>query len=144
MVPILLLVAVVTLPLLWIQRKFAGKNLSPARLLVTVDEMQLIEEASSAWRPIFINDVEITLQPFNAEHKHFHSNCGSCPDELHLDDTRGRPRLTASREVGESSWRVAAMEPILWSLLGHTSSDLINLRVNGVAVGRPENSSIHT
>lgn len=141
MVPIVILVAAIGLPIVWLRRKFDGKSFSPASLLVTADEMRLIEEASKAWKSVMINDTPISLAPFDAERQHIHSNCGSCPDELHLDDVKDRPRLTASREIGGGLWRMTAMEPILFGLLGHTSSDLVSLRVGDVSLGHTDKNS---
>lgn len=140
MVPILLLATAAILPLLWIKRKFQRKSFSAARLFVSADEMRLIEEASRAQESILINDVAFYLRPFDAEKQHTHSNCGSCPNELHLNDVKDRPRLTASREIGEDLWSLAAMEPIAWVLLGHTSSDLVSLRVGDTLIGRSDDS----
>lgn len=138
MLPIVILVALIGLPIVWLRRKFKGKALSPAKLLVTTNEMRLIEEASKAQEPILINSLVACLKPFDAERQHIHSHCGTCPDELHLGDVRDRPRLTASREIGEDSWHVAAMEPIVWGWLGHTSCDLISLRVGDTSIGHSD------
>lgn len=143
MVPIVILVALAGLPIIWLRRKFEGKDLPPASLLVTADEMRLIEEAIKVWKPILINGTAVSLQPFDAERQHIHSNCGSCPDELHLDDVRDRPRLTASREIGGDLWRMTAMEPIVWGLLGHTNGDLVSLKIGDTVIGR-SNDSTHS
>ena len=57
-----------------------------------------------------------------------------------MDDVRNRPRLAASREVGSNLWRIAAMEPIVFGLLGHTSSDLISLQLGNTMIGRADDS----
>lgn len=136
MMPIVLLVAVIALPLLWLQRKLQGKNFSPTRMQLNDEEMHVLERASHDQSPVSINDKEYLLRSFVAEEQHIHSNCGSCPDELHLDDIKGRARLTASRELGSVTWRVAAMEPVAWGLLGYTSSDLTSLRIGDQLIGQ--------
>lgn len=140
MAPVVLLVAAIAVPLIWLQRKMQSKNFSPARLQVSGDEIHLLEQASNEQLPVFINDKECILQPISAEKQHVHSNCGCCPDELHLNDIQGRACLSASRELGSETWHVTAMEPVVWGLLGHTSSDLMSLRVGNQPIGHVSNA----
>lgn len=139
--PIVILVAVLGILFTWLKRKFEGRDLSDAHLLLTDEELRLIEEASTAGKPILINDATVLLKPFNAERQHIHPVCGSCPDELHLNDVKDRPCLSASRNVGGALWKTTAMEPIVFGLLGHTNSDLTSLQVGDTAIGRADAST---
>lgn len=136
MVPIVLLMAAIALLFLWLKRKIRGKSFSPVHLQLNEDEMRLLERASSKRSLISINGKECLLQAFSAEKQHIHSNCESCPDELRIDDTQGQAQLAASREPGSTTWRVTAIEPVALGLLGHTSSDLTDLRIDGQPIGQ--------
>ncbi len=103
---------------------------------LTAEEFATLERASQERVPVLVNGREVLLKPFNAEKEHVHSDCGSCPDEMMMDEVGGKACLAASRDVDEETWRVHAMRPLLWGWFGYLGSSLRTLSVGGRELGR--------
>jgi hypothetical protein len=128
--------AIFVLPIHALLRKLKGEPYAVTRLVLRSEELDLLQQASNNRVPVSINDKKIFLQVFNLEKHHIHPSCGTCPDELCLDDTEGRACLSATREQGDSQWSVHAMTPVLWGLFGYVGTDLQSLHVNGKSLGK--------
>jgi len=102
---------------------------------LSAEEFAVLERTSRERRLVVVNGREVLLQPFNVEKEHVHSDCGSCPDDMIMDEVGGKACLTASRDVDSEIWQVHAMRPLLWGWLGYLGSSLWTLSVGGQELG---------
>ena len=103
-------------PWLWIWRRLRGKRSATDQLELGPDEMRSLERAGADGFAVFVNGRQRFLRPFLAERDMICWECGCCPDELTIDDVRGRPCLSASRERGSTNWVLTAYRPVAFGL----------------------------
>ena len=117
-------------------RKLKGKPLRRNGLRLNAKECHDLEQASKNHVPVSINGQIVFLQPFTFAKQCMHSTCECCPDQLTIEDVFKNPRLYATRDQQETTWKFYAMSPVAWGLLGSVEDDLEEIQIDGKFLGR--------